>query len=127
MQELQGIKGTTQKIAKDLVEQVKGKEKEPVRKTSDFFTGAIASGHENSLGQATRKEYINEFIDFWKDDYRAKAKCIIFLAIAVLTFNIFTPFSLFMVALAAKYWDLALWCRNISRFNGHFRTIIYGQ
>ena len=91
------------------------------------YTGALTRGSENSLGQATRREYVNEFIDFWKDDYRAKAKCLCFLAVAFLTFNILAPFSLFCVALAAKYWDLAMWNRNIARFNGHFRTIMYGN
>lgn len=99
---------------------------EPKIKRSEFFTGAIVRGNENSLGQAPRHEYINEFIDFWTGDYRAKAKCLCFLAIAFLTFNIMAPFALFCVALAAKYWDLAMWNRNISRFNGHFRTVIYG-
>ena len=99
---------------------------EPKVKKSEFFTGAIVRGSENSLGQAPRHEYINEFIDFWTGDYRAKAKFICFGAIAILTFNIIAPFSLLCVALAAKYWDLAMWNRNISRFNGHFRTIIYG-
>lgn len=100
---------------------------EPKVKTSEFYTGAISRGSENSLGQATRAEYINEFIDFWTNDYRGKAKCLCFIAIAVLTFNWFAPFALFNVALAAKYWDMAMWNRNIARFNGHFRTVIYGM
>lgn len=117
------VKGVVQRTVAPIAP---AKHVEPKVKTSEFFTGAIVRGKENSLGQATRAEYINEFIDFWTGDYRAKSKCLCFIAIAILTFNIITPFALFCVALAAKYWDLAMWNRNISRFNGHFRTIIYG-
>ncbi len=126
---LSGIKGTVVDVVKDIRQNtpLKVEKKEETIKTSEFYTGALTRGNENVLGQCTRKEFINEFIDFWKDDYRAKAKCICFLAIAALTFNIMAPFSLFCIALAAKYWDWAMWCRNIARFNGNFRTIIYGQ
>ncbi|MFH1246923.1 MAG: hypothetical protein V1644_00950 [Candidatus Micrarchaeota archaeon] len=99
----------------------------PKVNTNEFYTGAISRGNENVLGNATRAEYINEFIDFWTNDYRAKAKCLAFIAIAILTWSWFAPFSLFSVALASKYWDMAMWNRDISRFNGHFRTVIYGQ
>ncbi len=117
------LKGIATNVATPLLPPIK---KEPIMKTSDNFTGALSRGSENVLGQATRREYVNEFIDFWKDDYRDKIKCVCFLAIAFLTFNVLTPFSLFCVALAGKYWDMAMWNRNISRFNGWFRTIIYG-
>ena len=132
---LTGIKGT----ANDAISQIKeglslpAKAKvglpynQPKVNSNEFYTGALSRGNENVLGQCTRKEYINEFIDFWRDDYRAKAKCLCFLAVAFLTFNIVAPFALFCVALAAKYWDHAMWCRNIARFDGNFRTISYGQ
>ncbi len=127
-----GVKSTVKTAAETIANEVKAtakleERKEPVIKASEFYTGAISRGHENVLGQATRKEYVNEFIDFWKDDYRDKIKCACFLAIAFFTFNVLTPFSLFCVALAAKYWDLSMWNRNIARFNGHFRTIIFGN
>lgn len=99
----------------------------PTKLPEQFFTGAISRGSENSLGQATRAEYINEFIDFWTLDYRGKAKCVAFLGLAIFTWNWFAPFALFCIALAGKYWDTAMWNRNIARFNGHFRTVIYGM
>ncbi|MDP3742151.1 MAG: hypothetical protein Q8R15_02440 [Candidatus Micrarchaeota archaeon] len=119
------VKGAALRTAEPL--QPKKQGAAPTKMPEGFFTGAISRGSENVLGQATRAEYINEFIDFWTGDYRAKAKCLAFLALAVVTWNWFAPFALFSVALAAKYWDLAMWNRNISRFNGHFRTVIYGQ
>ncbi|MFH0713500.1 MAG: hypothetical protein V1722_02875 [Candidatus Micrarchaeota archaeon] len=121
-----------QTTAKTLVEQLKADLKaepfkEPKTKKDDFYTGVLSRGTDNVLGQCTRKVYLNEFIDFWKDDYRAKIKCACFLGVAIFTFNVFAPFSLFCVALAAKYWDHAMWCRNIARFNGNFRTAIIGE
>ena len=130
---LTGVKGTAQEALTKVMEstplagKIFPKPKEEIIKKSEFYTGALARGNENVLGQCTRKVYINEFIEFWRDDYRAKAKCLAFLAIAALTFNTFPPFALFCIALAAKYWDWAMWCRNIARFNGWFRTIILPQ
>lgn len=132
MATFEGVKSTVKSIGaqakESLATAVKPQEKkEEVVRTQDFYTGALSRGTDNVMGQATRAEYINEFIDFWRDDYRAKAKVLCFLAIAFLTWGVFAPFSLFCVALAAKYWDHSLWCRNISRFNGNFRTISFGN
>jgi len=129
MAELKGLKSTATGLLRDtIVEKIKPTaKKEPIVNSQEFYTGALTRGSGNVMGQTTRAEYINEFIDFWRDDYRAKAKMLVFLAIAFLSWNIFSPFSLFCVALAAKYWDHALWCRNISRFNGNFRTIMFGN
>ena len=124
---LTGIKPVVRGVVERTLAPVLPKPEEPKIKRSEFYTGAIVRGSENSLGQATRAEYINEFIEFWTLDYRSKAKCLSFLAIALLTFNVLAPFALFCVALAAKYWDMAMWNRNISRFNGNFRTIIFAQ
>lgn len=125
MAELASLEKVAAKAAQVAVpEQYRKKDAEPIVKTSEFYTGVLSKGSANVMGQCTRKEYINEFIGFWKDDYRAKAKCVALLAAAGLTFNVFLPYSLFMVALAAKYWDHASWCRNIARFNGWFRTIV---
>ncbi len=127
MGQITNVKTAVKEIAKIVAPPILPKEETPVLKTDQYFAGAIVQGKEHSLGQCIRKDYLNEFIDFWKDDYRAKIKCVVFLAIAFLSWNIFAPFSLFMVALASRYWDHAMWCRNISRFNGNFRTIIYGN
>ena len=127
---LQGISGTAKTVFTDIRQSTPFKppaKKDPVIKRDEFYTGALSRGNENVLGQCTRKEFINEFITFWKDDYRAKIKCACLLGMAIFTFNVFAPFALFCIALAAKYWDWAMWCRNIARFNGNFRTIIVGQ
>ena len=98
--------------------------KKPV---NQFTTGMITSANKQIFGQMTRGDYLNEYIELWREDYVAKLRCVCFVAVAVISWNAFTPFSLFCVALAAKYWNWAIWNRNIPRFNGLFRNIVLLQ
>lgn len=91
--------------------------------TSTYSTGMITKADKQIFGQMTRSEYLNEFIELWREDYVAKARCVCFLAAAVVSWSAFAPFSLLCIALAAKWWDWALWNRNISRFNGIYRNV----
>ncbi len=90
-------------------------------------TGVLTQASKQVFGQMIRADYLNEFIELWREDYVAKARCACFLAAAVVSWNALPPFSLLCVALAAKYWDWATWNRNIPRFNGAFRNVALMQ
>ena len=90
-------------------------------------TGVITQASKQVFGQMVRADYLNEFIELWREDYVAKARCFCFAAAAVISWNACNPFSLLCVALAAKYWGWAIWNRNIPRFNGLFRNVALMQ
>lgn len=90
-------------------------------------TGIATQANKQVFGQMTRTDYLNEFIELWREDYVAKTRCACFAAAAIVSWNALPPFSLLCVALAAKYWDWATWNRNISRYNGAFRNVALMQ
>ncbi|MCL5011419.1 MAG: hypothetical protein M1594_00805 [Candidatus Marsarchaeota archaeon] len=70
----------------------------------------LKSKKELSLTKIVKKrEYLNDFIGFWKNQYRAKTKAITFAAFAIITLPYIPIVSLISAALAGRYWMIGFW------------------
>lgn len=56
-----------------------------------------------------KREYLNDFIDFWKNKYKAKAKSVAFIAFAIICIPYIPIVSLISAALAGRYWMIGFW------------------
>lgn len=76
------------------------------------------------IKQHTRFDYINEYVGFEKDRYKNVGKAVFCFAFGVLTLQAFPPGGLVMIAMAARYQDIAWMDGFITKNFGRYRSII---
>jgi hypothetical protein len=70
----------------------------------------LKSNKDLSLTKIVKKrEYLNDFIGFWKGKYKARAKSIAFIAFALICIPYLPIISLISAALAGRYWMIGFW------------------
>jgi|GEM_PF-3336366 hypothetical protein len=70
----------------------------------------LKSKRDLSLTKIVKKrEYLDDFIELWKNQYIAKAKAIAFIAFAIITIPYIPVVSLISAALAGRYWMIGFW------------------
>ena len=89
-----------------------------------FLPLYIKPGTPPFLKQHKRHEYLEEYVGFEKDRYRNTLKAVFCFVFGVLTLQAFTPGALLMIAMAARYQDLAWWATFIAKTYGRYRSLI---
>ncbi len=85
----------------------------------------LKSKKELSLTKKVKKrDYLNDFIGLWKNQYSAKAKAITFVAFAIITIPYIPVVSLISAALAGRYWMIGFWNGAIVKSNSRVVALL---
>ncbi|NUN11416.1 hypothetical protein HUU53_02115 [Candidatus Micrarchaeota archaeon] len=76
------------------------------------------------LRQKKRSDYFQEYFDFEKDGYKNTLKAVFYFGLGLITLQAFPPGGLLMIAMAARYQDIAHWDLNIVRNFGKTRSLV---
>ncbi|MBU1198032.1 hypothetical protein KJ765_06010 [Candidatus Micrarchaeota archaeon] len=73
---------------------------------------------------STRWDYVSEYIGYWIDNKRFWVLAVLFVVAGVLLLDVFAPVALLMIAVGAKYRNIA-WMDNFiySKF-GEYRSLV---
>ncbi len=74
--------------------------------------------------QHKRYDYLAEYVGYEKDRYKNMAKAIFCFIFGILTLQAFPPGALLMIALAARFQDIAWMDGFITRTFGKYRSIV---
>lgn len=72
----------------------------------------------------TRWEYLEEFVGYWKYEHVTRILAVALLALGILTLEVFTPGALLMIAVSARFFDLAWWYNLIVHKFGNHRSLV---
>ncbi len=89
-----------------------------------FLPLQIKPGAPPFMRQHKRYDYIAEYVGFEKDRYKNMVKALFCFGSGLLTIQAFPPGGLLMIALAARYQDMAWWDGFISRTFGKYRSLV---
>ena len=88
-----------------------------------FLPLEIKPGTPAFLKQHKRYEYVEEYAGFEKDRYKNTFKALFCFTFGLLTLQAFAPGGLLMLALAARYQDIAWWDGFITKTYGKYRSL----
>jgi len=66
-----------------------------------------------NMRAATRWDYVSEYIGYWIDNKRFWVMAVLFVGAGVLLLDVFAPVALLMIAVGAKYRNMA-WMDNFT-------------
>ncbi|PIT85138.1 hypothetical protein COU36_04980 [Candidatus Micrarchaeota archaeon CG10_big_fil_rev_8_21_14_0_10_59_7] len=93
------------------------------QQNKSFLPLAIKPGAPPFLKQQNRREYIDEYVGYYKDGAKFSIKAIALFGLGLATLEIFPPGALFMIALSARYQDIAWMDRFIYKTFGKYRSL----
>ena len=94
------------------------------RSLMSYVPVEVEPGTPPSMKMHKRWDYLEEYINFWKDGVKFRIKSIAFLAGGLLTLNTFPPGALLMIALSARYHDISWLDDFITKKFGKQRTLV---
>lgn len=94
------------------------------REQLSYVPVEITPGTPPTMKMHKRWDYLEEYINFWKDGVKFKIKAVALLAFGLLTLTTFPPGALLMIALAARYQDLSWLDDYITQKFGKQRTLV---
>ena len=77
-----------------------------------------------NMRASTRWDYLSEYIGYWIDNKRFWVLAVLFVGAGILLLNVFAPVGLLMIAVGAKYRNIA-WMDNFiyAKF-GRYRSLV---
>lgn len=89
-----------------------------------FLPLYVKKGSPPFMKQHKRYDYLSEYVGYEKDRYKNMAKAIFCFVFGILTLQAFPPGGLLMIALAARFQDIAWMDAFITRTFGKYRSIV---
>ena len=89
-----------------------------------FLPLYVKPGAPPFIKQHKRYTYLDEYVGYEKDRYKNMVKAVFCFGFGILTLQAFPPGALLMIALAARFQDIAWMDGFITRTFGKYRSIV---